>query len=166
MSSLSSLPTPTECRVGLGAALTAVGEQSFFGYVNLRPEREFAPAAAAVEQWLLATVGFRSDAFGGRLLIALPAGLANDLLAAFLGLPDDNAMPEFADMVGEFANMLCGYWLTAQCPETAFALTRPIVKNESAVGGLPWAAAGTPLCALLNDQPVAIWLELPAESTR
>lgn len=166
MSSLSSLPTPTECRVGLAAALTAVGEQSFFGYVNLKPEQEFAPAAGAVQQWLLAIVDFRSDEHGGRLRIALPAGLAGDLLAAFLGLPDEDTTPELTDMVGEFANMLCGYWLTEQCPEKTFALTKPIVTSESATGGLPWAAATTPLCALLNDQPVAIWLELPGESAR
>jgi len=159
MSSTLSPVTPTECRDELAAALVAVGEQSFFGYVNLAADKEFAAAVATVHQWMTAQVDFRGTQRSGRLQMALPAALAGDMLEAFLGLAEPGTAPELTDMIGEFANMLCGHWLTQRFPTTSFALARPVVGSDEPGPQVPWVAAAAPLLALLNEQPVAVWVE-------
>ena len=163
MSSLSSPVTPTERRAELGAALIAVGEQSFFGYVNLAADKDFAAAAAAVRRWMGATVDFKGPQGAGRFQVALPAALAEDLLGAFLGMAEPGSAPELADMIGEFANMLCGYWLTQCFPATSFALAKPVVGAGEPGPASPWAGAPEPLLALLNEQPIAVWVQWMSE---
>jgi len=56
------------------------------------------------------------------------------------------------DLAGEFANMVCGRWLTDVAPQQLFSLTHPSVEPAAA------PRAGEAPRGLLNGQPV--WIEL------
>jgi hypothetical protein len=133
--------------------VSAVAEQSFFAYVEpLSPA--VAESVPAGEAWYEATVVFTGP-FGGRLWLAMPGCLARELFAAFLGL-DLDAKAELAalsDLIGEFANMTCGTWLTGQHVTKCFALAHPEVREIP-----PPPLDGTVQLAV-NDRPLAVRLE-------
>ncbi len=138
-------PTP------LTDALLHVAERSFFAWAEPVVVPETVPDG---EGWRHAAIGFRGD-FNGRMTFSLPDALARDLYAAFLGLAPDDPVEEdsLRDLLGEFANMVCGSWLTRIQRAHAFSLDR----LESDAG----APAGAPLAAVLvNDQPVVVALAL------
>ena len=82
--------------------------------------------------------------------------IARELTAAFSGaMPDDVAADaaEIDDLAGEFANMVCGRWLTDVAPRSLFTLARPVVG----VVDVPSA----PPMGLLNGHP--IWITVAIE---
>ena len=141
----AALPTDRDV---LDRALAMVAEESFFAMVD--PVLGDVPA---VEGPLLnARVSFEGS-FSGALSCRMPRGLVQELTAAFTGeeVPSDGAAVD--DLAGEFANMVCGRWLTDVAPQSLFRLDHPVVTP-----------AGTPTSApsgLLNGQP--IWIELTVE---
>jgi len=139
-------------RAALDRALTVVAEESFFAMVD--PVPDTMPAA---EGLLTARVTF-DGGFAGALRCTMPRALAHELAAAFSGAtPDEIAVadPAVDDLAGEFANMVCGRWLTDVAPQLLFNLAHPSVEPMAA----PYA--GTPPTGLLNGQP--IWVELSLE---
>ena len=87
------------------------------------------------------------------------------LLSAFAGMADEEGTPDaqVRDMMGEFANMVCGSWLTQSCRGGRFDLTPPSVQYHKA--GPPPAArrfvAATVLAAI-DDVPLRVTLTIPA----
>jgi hypothetical protein len=84
----------------------------------------------------------------------MPRALAHELTAAFSGAtPDELAVadPAVDDLAGEFANMVCGRWLTDVAPQLLFSLAHPSVEPAT-------PRAGQAPTGLLNGQP--IWVEL------
>jgi two-component system chemotaxis response regulator CheY len=145
----SHLPTN---RGALDRALAVVAEESFFTLVDPVPD-DLAPPEGHL---VTARVMFEGG-FAGALSCTMPRALAHELTAAFSGTrPEEIAVadPAVDDLAGEFANMVCGRWLTDVAPQQLFSLTHPSVEPAIVPG------AGAP-CGMLNGQP--IWLELTLE---
>ncbi len=140
--------TPTDPTT-LTDALVRVAERSFFAWAEPIPVPD-----VDTHGWRHASVGFHGD-FHGRMTFSLPDPLARDLYAAFLGLPPDEAVEEepLRDLIGEFANMACGSWLTQVHGAHCFSLDEPDAAAP-APAGVPAAAA------MVNDRPVLITLAL------
>ena len=128
-----------------------VAEESFFAMVDPVP----ADMPAAKGPLLSARVTFAGSS-SGALTCRMPRALAQELTAAFTGedAPSDDELVN--DLAGEFANMVCGRWLTDVAPQSLFRLEHPVVLPVSARDVVSSAPAG-----LLNGQPV--WVELTLE---
>jgi len=143
------MPSPID-RDALERALTLVAEESFFTLVD-----PVSDAPLTEESCIAACVDF-SGPFTGRLCCRMTRTLAHELTSAFTGAkPEDVAAdgPEVVDLAGEFANMVCGRWLTEAAPRALFTIARPSVEAA------PWPQA-RPM-AMLSDQP--IWIDVALE---
>jgi CheY-specific phosphatase CheX len=131
----------------LDRALAIVVEQSFFAMVDPVPSQ-----APAVEGAIVSACVTFEGSFSGSLTCRMPRALAHELTAVFIGEePSDGEAVD--DLAGEFANMVCGRWLTDVAPQSLFRLDHPIVVPASAPSRAP--------SGLLNGQP--IWVELKVE---
>lgn len=158
MSSVTSpaTTTPAETRDGLMAALAEVGELSFFGFVDAVDPAALAVQAVEAGPWRCAEVDFRGQE-DGAIRVAVPDALARELVSAFTGEPGaEEAVDGLDDLLGEFANMICGLWLTRTRPDAVFALGRPGVSRMPD-GWVPPLAEGA-VTATFNDQPMAVWI--------
>jgi hypothetical protein len=174
MSSQNSRQVPTfaEHQEALAAAVVEVGENSFFAFVTPADADLFAELARSPQsldaeageplRWINTDVTF-TGAFRGVLGVAMPERLARELLAAFVGLgPDDPIEPEqLRDSTGEFANQVCGTWLTRACHRRRFDLSPPEVRHLPAAWNPDSPATPGEEGAIyftLNDQPVKVSL--------
>ena len=148
--SSTNLPVdlPTD-RGALDRALAMVAEESFFAMVDPVP----ADVPAVDGPMLTARVAF-DGGFPGTLCCHMPRALAQELTSAFTGEMVEDG-PEVDDLAGEFANMVCGRWLTDVAPQSLFRLEHPVVAASQA------NTTSTPPTGLLNGQP--IWIELTLE---
>jgi hypothetical protein len=154
---------PDHAPIGGGAeavlsAVTDVAERSFYAMAEGCAEDRFAELAAAHCQWLAAQVRFVEHDCAGVVTCRLPMALAERLFDAFSGRdPDDPAAPlsEVHDLVGEFANMICGSWLTRTANERTFALSRPAVADEDR----PAAVGGAGVMLAIDEQPCLVSVE-------
>src|SRR5262245_3913089 len=147
--SSTNLPValPTD-RDALDRALAVVAEESFFAMVD--PVPNDVPAVDG--PMLDARVAF-SGSFSGALSCRMPRDLAKELTIAFTGEEtQDGAAVD--DLAGEFANMVCGRWLTDVAPQLLFQLDHPVVVGADAPSSAP--------SGLLNGQP--IWIELTVKT--
>jgi len=137
---------PTDWRA-LDRALAFVAEQSFFSIVEPVPAH-----MPAVEGTIVSACVTFEGSFSGSLTCRMPRALAHELTAVFIGEePSDGEAVD--DLAGEFANMVCGRWLTDVAPQSLFRLDHPVVVPASAPSRAP--------SGLLNGQP--IWVELKVE---
>ncbi len=114
----------------MSAAIVDVAEQSFFAVAEPCAGDWWRESMAAT--WLRASVRFEEAGCAGIVSSMMPEGLALALFDAFNGCdPLDPAPATGAlfDLVGEFANMVCGAWLTRTVSEQSFVLTPPIVER-------------------------------------
>lgn len=146
---------PSEQRALLVQAMVGVCETSFFAFTE--PATPDVEAKIADEdRWFQATVSFTGP-LNGKVSLALPEGLGQELFAAFLGFEDSAASnsAELHDVMGEFANMVCGAWLTSLNGDQTFSLGYPAVR----LGGVPDYS-----CALMvmsvNDRPAVLCAEI------
>ena len=151
--SLSKSPAQSaEAGLALRDAFVDVCENSFFAYVEVCDARKFAilaeessRTARSVQEaggqlpsrarqrpseWLKGSVGF-SGSFGGAIEIIMPEKLARSLVASLLGESPETEFAEHQvfDGLGEFANMVCGAWLTAMSQRSSFNLRAPAVTR-------------------------------------
>jgi len=167
MSSVKLPTPPAEAGALLGRAFVDVCENSFFAFVETCPPEKFAALASQPEggasprpsPWIKASVGF-TGTFAGAVEVALPEPLAINLVTALVGEEIECAMPEhwLFDGVGEFANMICGAWLTMLSNAEAFELRPPAVTRMNA-GWSPASEAADDERAhrlVVNDFPVRI----------
>ena len=131
-------------------ALVEVCERSFFTMVEACDPGQFASllknvaSAAALDDagdgrafpWLKATVAFDGTLSKGAVDVFLPESLGGWLVESMLGLNPDGeehgerlTEAQTFDGVGEFANMICGAWLTHMCGSLPFELTAPVVSR-------------------------------------
>jgi hypothetical protein len=147
-------------RAALDRALTLVAEESFFAMVDPVPDDLIdlvGPVLSNRPALLSARVTF-DGGFAGALCCTMPRALAHELTAAFSGAALEEiavADPAVDDLAGEFANMVCGRWLTDIAPQQLFSLAHPSVEPLAAprTGSVP--------AGLLNGQPV--WIDLTFE---
>lgn len=137
-------PESAPMRGGLEAVIGAVSdvaERSFFAMVESCDGDRFAELTAAHRDWLSASVSFDEPGCAGMVTCHLPMLLAERLFDAFTGRDPDEPPADVAevhDLVGEFANMICGSWLTRAANDRTFTLGRPEVRPsaEPVAGGL------------------------------
>ena len=148
MSSMNLPAALASDRKALDRALAIVAEQSFFAMVEPVPSE-----APAVEGPIVSACVTFEGSFSGSLAGRMPRSLAHELTAAFIGeeVPSDGEAVD--DLAGEFANMVCGRWLTDVAPQLLFRLDHPVVVPVSVPSRAP--------SGLLNGQP--IWVELKVE---
>lgn len=182
MSLPKSQPVPTfaEHAGALGAALVDVAENSFFGFTVPLDDAAFAdlvrnppvfdPEAPPLrEPWVVTDVHF-AGAFSGCVQVAMNEALARQLLQAFLGLGPEDPIeePQLFDSTGEFANQVCGTWLTRACEDRRFDLQPPAVTRQA----LDWLPIDDALPAgdhagevlmSMNDLPLRLRVQFVAE---
>jgi hypothetical protein len=134
-------------------ALALVAESSFFTFAEPIDQARFAEWVdeTGAVPWVRVAVTF-TGTFDGGLDIDLPELLGARLLSSFAGLSPDEQTPDadVRDMIGEFANMVCGSWLTQSRRGDRFDLTPPSVQYLKA-GPPPQPSrdvAGTVLVAI------------------
>lgn len=132
------------------AAVIAVAERSFFAFAS-----PTAPDTAETGPWYVASAGFDGPV-SGRMTVVLSTALARSLLVAFLGCDEADPLEEAAvrDLVGEFANMACGSWLTRTLPHDRVDITHPEVELSETPPGQP------SVLMAVNDHAVGVSVEL------
>lgn len=162
---LRRTPTPAEHVAAVTEALIDVAENSFFGYVEPIDFDRFDELAEPPVRWLRASVHF-DGAFAGWMHVEVPEPLAEQLFAAFLGEPPDEPPADgpLFDLVGEFANMVCGTWLTRSSQRRQFNLKHPEVTVRPDDWRPAPGALDTPVVVSFNDAPVVLWLEFVPET--
>jgi hypothetical protein len=155
------LPSPSEHVEALRKALVDVAQESFFSFAEYCGKDRFDEALAMVDvqaspgpRWMSARVEFEG-AFAGRVTVIVPHTLACDMAAAIGGFMPGDEIPEplVADSTGEFANMVCGTWLTRSCVRRRFDLQPPAVSSSES---LPPAGDDDEELLLVNDWPVKL----------
>jgi hypothetical protein len=127
-----------EAKEVIYAAVSDVAERSFFSMIDPCEAEAFDDLAAVHGEWLAMAVGFDDGVFQGHVKCQLPTELALRLLDAFTGRDPADPPPavgELHDLAGEFANMICGSWLTRASNDRTFSLTPPRVKPIAAPSG-------------------------------
>ena len=122
---------PAELHDALQQALIEVSENAYFVFVEPMNAGQFATAISQVTTaWLKVSVTF-VGAFSGSVEIVLPDRLGNWLVTSLLGMETDEELPEaqMFDGVGEFANMVCGAWLSKLSDRALFELRVPAVTR-------------------------------------
>jgi Chemotaxis phosphatase CheX len=163
-----TLPGPIGPETGdaIFAALRTVAERSFFASAERCDEASFEALAAGVPAWLVASVRFAEGESAGVMACSLPGALAERLFHAFTGRDPSEPPPAWEDvhdLVGEFANMVCGAWLSRSVSGRTFALGQPGVVRARAAAG----AGALRLRLVVDDAPIAIALQmLPAPPHR
>lgn len=164
-SAKSQLLTPTDLHDTLQAALIEVGENAYFVFVEPCDAGAFATLAEQEREkgpgWLMASVRF-TGAFSGSVEIVLTERLGHWLVTSLLGMSPEDDLPEtqMFDGVGEFANMVCGAWLSRVGDQALFELKMPAVTRMAT----EWNPVGEgrgreePMCRMvsLNDSPMRI----------
>ena len=119
----------------------------------------FVSLSATVPRWLIATVAFDGGPLAGAMSCTLPEDLAYSLFDAFSGRDPSEPLPaahELDDLVGEFANMVCGAWLSRSAGDRVFRLKPPtVVRTPRAL-----VARRRRVSVAISNRPVAIDLHL------
>lgn len=169
MSSVKSqVLTPTD-QDALQSAVIEVCENAYFVFVEpcdapqfqalveqVRAERGRGPSGC----WLNAAVGFRG-ASTGLVEVVLPERLGTWLVVSLLGLPPDSTLKDhqLLDGVGEFANMVCGAWLSKANENASFLLDVPRVTRMDP-GWIPEPSPGGDAhsyrTVVVNDLPLEV----------
>ena len=116
----------------LAAVVEAVAERAFFAVVDRCPEKVLTALAAKVPHWITATVRFEDGPLVGTVSCTVPEDLAHALFDSFSGRDPSEPGPgerQLYDLVGEFANMVCGSWLSRCAGDRAFRLGSPLVAR-------------------------------------
>jgi hypothetical protein len=139
MSSVKSPALTSTDQDALQSAVIEVCENAYFVFVEpcdapqlatlveqVRAERGQGPAG----RWLNASVAF-NGASSGQVEVVLPERLGTWLVVSLLGLPADTTLKDdqLLDGVGEFANMVCGAWLSKANETASFTLEMPKVTR-------------------------------------
>jgi len=164
-SAKSQLLTPTDLHDTLQAALIEVGENAYFVFVEPCDAGAFATLAEQERDkgpgWLMASVRF-TGAFSGSVEIVLTERLGHWLVTSLLGMSPEDDLPEtqMFDGVGEFANMVCGAWLSRVGDQALFELKMPAVTRMAAEWNPVGEGRGREelMCRMvsLNDSPMRI----------
>lgn len=172
MSSLPSPPPADRRHTTIVDACARVAETSFYALAEACDATRLAELDATLREqaggeadWLRVSVQFMGDCHG-HLAMHVPALVASELVGSFVGqLADEMTEAQIADGLGEFANMVCGAFLTDAGGRLDFALTRPEVIHELP-GWRPLTALtaadgeGTAYPISINDQPMLLRVDL------
>lgn len=147
---------PTAC--ALIRAFTEVLEKQVFLFADAAVPEDFVARPGG---YFAASVAFRGPA-EGTLSLAVPASLAREIAANFLGLDGDDPMVDAhaRDACGELLNMTCGHVLTALYGASpVFDLARPEVAEVGSGRVSDWAMAPETLCFDVDGPSVLFRIE-------
>jgi hypothetical protein len=122
---------PADLHDALQTALIEVSENAYFVFVEPADNEQFAEAVGLVKDtWLKVSVAFEGS-FAGAVEIAMPEPLGMWLVTSLLGMQSNETLsePQQFDGVGEFANMVCGAWLSRLSDDCLFELRVPAVTR-------------------------------------
>lgn len=158
-----NMPSPREHAAALASAVVNVAQESYFSFAEPCDAGQFDDALEAFGaqagdrpgRWLCAHVEF-DGAFAGSVAVTLPYPLATDLAAALAGVMPGDEVPEpdVLDSTGEFANMVCGTWLTSVCSRRRFDLHPPRVLD--AIPPPSRRSGEDTQFVLVNDRPMSL----------
>ncbi|MDB5051682.1 MAG: hypothetical protein JWO30_4753 [Fibrobacteres bacterium] len=120
----------------------------------------------AGEGFLAASIGFRGEA-DGRVTLALPKALADEIACNFLGVDaDDPVVAERSrDCFMELLNVTCGHILTAlRGDEPIFDLSIPEAADVTAETVAAWADQAGSLVFTVDEKPVLLILRFASDS--
>lgn len=127
-------------------AVVRVAERSLYAFAE--PVSPAIMPLTVDGGWYDASVSFAGP-FSGTMSMAVPVVLARQICAAFLGDSDVDDETAIRDLVGEFANMTCGTWLTAVNEAGCFDLTHPEVSPATSLDPRE-------LAFVINEMPVML----------
>jgi hypothetical protein len=166
MSPLQLPPTifTPDAAAALTTAISDVAQRRFFACAKPCEPGRFAELVEATMRWYSVTVEFEAGSCAGAVRCLVPEELAATMLIAFSGRDAGDADPApaaVADLLSEFANTVCGAWLTRAAGEQRFHLrTLPITVSAACapVAGESWTTLA------FNDRPmaVAVRIAMPA----
>jgi hypothetical protein len=178
-------PATAEALAALRAAVEEVAEKSLCAYTEpcdrarfmeawsatLPPVAEVsggggeamptaAPQTAAADVWYCTSVVFHGP-FSGDVGIVLTRTLTLELYCSFAGmtLEENPSEAEVRDFAAEFANVVCGHWLTRTYTHLKFDLDAPAVDvllPEPEGPQTPWNALAANLFLCVNDVPIQV----------
>ena len=169
MSSVKSPALTSTDQDALQSAVIEVCENAYFVFVEPCDAPQFATLVEQVRaekgrgpagRWLNASVAFHG-ASTGEVEVVLPERLGTWLVVSLLGLPPDAMLKDnqLLDGVGEFANMVCGAWLSKANETASFTLDMPNVSRMPA----GWAPDSAPTgdaqayrTVVVNDLPLEV----------
>jgi len=125
---------PSDLHDALQTALIEVSENAYFVFVEPADDAQFADSVGLVKDaWLKVSVAFEGS-FAGTVEIVLPEPLGMWLVTSLLGMQGHETLGELQefDGVGEFANMVCGAWLSRLSDDCLFELRVPAVTRMTA----------------------------------
>jgi hypothetical protein len=169
MSSVKSPALTSIDQDALQSAVIEVCENAYFVFVEPCDAPQFAVLVEQVRaekgrgpsgRWLNASVAFHG-ASSGEVEVVLPERLGTWLVVSLLGLPPDATLKDnqLLDGVGEFANMVCGAWLSKANETASFTLDVPKVSRMP-VGWTPDSAPSGDEQAyrtvVVNDLPLEV----------
>ena len=170
MSSVKSPALTSTDQDALQSAVIEVCENAYFVFVEPCDAPQFATLVEQVRaergrgpsgRWLNASVAF-NGASTGQVEVVLPERLGTWLVVSLLGLPADTTLKDhqLLDGVGEFANMVCGAWLS-KANETASFTARRCRKVTRMPAG--WAPEPNPTgdeqayrTVVVNEMPLEV----------
>src|SRR5262245_46486344 len=137
-------------------AVRSVSATSFFAMAEPCDEARFAALARGAGPWWVVSVQFKEDGDSGTVSCALPDDLAHSLFDAFTGGEPGGPVDRDAlvDLLGEFANMICGTWLTRLANHHTFSLSQPAVLP--AADAVHVDDADARVFVTVDDRPLAI----------
>ena len=142
----------------LRGVVTDVAERSFFMAADPCADDRLRDLVSESDAWLVATVRFEEASCAGAVSCLLPHELARALFDAFNGRDPIDPPPscdELFDLVGEFANMIGGAWLTRTANGPVFVLSRPMGQASARQAALD-ARADSRVVMSLNDLPLVV----------
>ena len=169
MSSVKSPALTSTDQDALQSAVIEVCENAYFVFVEPCDAPQFSALVEQVRaekgrgpsgRWLNASVAFHG-ASSGQVEVVLPERLGTWLVVSLLGLPPDAILKDnqLLDGVGEFANMVCGAWLSKANETASFTLDMPKVSRMPA-GWTPDSAPSGDAQAyrtvVVNDLPLEV----------
>lgn len=161
---MSSLSLPDlngpETADAILTALRTVAERSFFAEVEPCDDRTFGRLTSGVSAWLVATVRFEEGTTIGAMSCALSEELATALFDAFTGHDPSAPRParaQILDLIGEFANMVCGAWLSHSAAAWTFRLSPPTVEPSLEMAPADLVQL---IFVTANDHPLAVAVRL------
>jgi hypothetical protein len=158
---MSSPQLPTtifapDAPAALTAAVADVAERSFFACAEPCEAGRFAELVEGTMRWYSVTVEFEARSCAGAVRCLVPEELAATMFEA-LSAPNagdaETASADVADLLREFANMVCGAWLMRAAGQHRFDLrTLPVSVSAACapVAGESWTTLA------FNNRPVAV----------
>jgi CheY-specific phosphatase CheX len=157
----------TDAAAVMAEAVSAVAAKSFFAVAERCDDQAFSVLSAGADGWWVVSVQFTEGDGSGVVSCTVADDLAFALFDAFTGrdpLEPPADPTDLVDLLGEFANMVGGTWLTRLANHQTFTLSSPTVQRASSL--TPASGADTRVLLSVNDRPLAVDVRIATPANR